>query len=138
MKKFICLLGASLLLSSASIAQGYLYNYVKGFVMGLGYNIRDEYYCDLKEGGICTTTFKFYKGSSYKIVAFSEDEDVQDVDLEIVSLSGTVLYKDSSPKDLAVVGFSPSYDRSLKVRVKNYDSDTPYYKSRVRFIIAYK
>jgi len=131
----------ALLFLSISItagAQGTVYNFVKGYGQGLGYSIKGEYHCNLKQGEACTQKLTFYKGSDYDVLAFSEDGDVQDIDVKILTSYNTTYVEDNSAKDYAEVTFSPSFTRSLTIRVKNYSSNTPYYASKIYFIVFYK
>lgn len=104
----------------------------------MGYSIGQEWNCPLKEGQYFTKTFKFDEGVNFDIVALSEDGDVRDVDMEILSPYGTPLLKDTRSDNYAEVNFTPDYTRSLTIKVKNYSSDAPNYASTVYFIVAYK
>lgn len=114
------------------------YSELKAYLKNQGYSISTEQYADLKQGETAGHTKEFYKGTSYVIVAMSEDNDVKDVDIYLNNLDGSEYLKDTDTESVAVIKFDPSFTRSMRVVVKNYRSDTPYYASRCRFIIAYK
>lgn len=138
MKKNLFALGICILLSFISKGQGITYNFIREYCIGLGYSIGQEWNSNLKQGQYFTKTFTFYSGTEYDIIALSEDEDVLDVDIEITTPSGDIYEKDTKTNAYAEVNFSPSFDRSLTIKVKNYSSRTPNYASKVYFFIAYK
>jgi hypothetical protein len=136
MKKLVILTGLLFMTAAAVHAQ------TKGEVVEatlklMGYSIGQEWNCPLKEGQYFTKTFKFDEGVNFDVIALSEDGNVQDVDMEILSPLGIPLLKDTR-SGYAEVNFTPNYTRSLTIKVKNYNSDTPNNASTMYFIVAYK
>lgn len=138
MKKSIYLSAMLVLFVSFVQAQSFRYNFYKGYFQGLGYDIGQEWHGDLKQGQYYTKTFNFNRYLEYHIVALSEDDDVEDIDMHVYTSYNSVYMKDDDESALAEVAFTPSFDRSLTIKVKNYSSSTPNYASRVYFFIAYK
>lgn len=114
------------------------YKEVLSLLESKGYSISVEQYALLEEGEEAGHTKTFYAGTSYVIVACSDDSDVNDVDVFLNNTSGTTYDQDADSADVAVVEFNPSFTREMRVNIKNYSSETPYYASRCRFVIAYK
>jgi hypothetical protein len=141
MKKFLLVAAVLISFSSISFAQsstGFTYNFIRGYCQGLGYSIGQEWNANLAQGDYFTKTFTFDEGVEYDIVALSEDNDVQDVDIQILTPSGDVYTQDTKTSAYAEVNFTPSYTRTLTIKVKNYRSRTPNYASKVYFMIAYR
>jgi hypothetical protein len=102
-----------------------------------GWKFSQTIYADLIEGQSCTWWFRtFYANREYKIVAFSEDDDVNEVSLQVQYPFGTRFLDDSDLK--ATVHFYCYSDRRLKIAITNKDSDDPNYASRCKFMIFYK
>jgi len=138
MKKLLitCVLMATV--SMAATAQTNYETY-KRTLENNGYTIAYDGYCDLSEGQTCKAFHTFYKGNDYKVVAFSNDGDVTDIDVYLYEKNGDdQIDKDADATDLAVVNFSPSYTRECKIVWKNYASNSPKTESRVRCFICYK
>jgi hypothetical protein len=139
MKKII-VLSFIILFSNYSFSQSQSARYkeLRGLLISEGYSISTEQYADLKQGGTAGYTKTFYEGTSYVIVAISDDSDVSDVDVYLRYTDGTEYSKDTDSESLAILKFNPTYTREMRVVIKNYASRTPNYASRCRFIIAYK
>ena len=138
MKKFLFVIGMLIAFASASKAQGYAYTYIRNYAQGMGYGIGQEWNCGLSQGQWFTKTFTFNAGVTYDIIALSDDGSVLDVDMEILTPSGYLYDRNNRTGKFAEVIFTPTYDRNLIIKVKNNSSETPYYASRVYFMIAYK
>ncbi|MVN23276.1 hypothetical protein [Mucilaginibacter arboris] len=103
-----------------------------------GWTVSSNRFVDLKEGESCSWWYKsFFSNHEYKIVAFSEDDDVTDIDIEVQYTDGTSYRKDDDNDDLAVVQFNCYTTKVLGVRITNYASDS-YYASRCKFIVFYR
>lgn len=137
MKKFIILTGLLFMTAAAVHAQS-KYNVIVATLKLMGYSIGQEWNCPLKEGQYFTKTFTFDEGVNFDIIALSEDGDVRDVDMEILTPGGYTYAKDTRTDNYAEVNFTPTFTRELTIRVKNYSSDAPNYASTVYFIVAYK
>jgi hypothetical protein len=111
---------------------------LKAYLISEGFSIATEQYADLKQGGTAGHNRTFYSGTSYVIVAVSDDNDVSDVDIYVNYTSGETYMKDTDPSNCAVVQFTPSFKRDMRVVIKNHTSRTPNYASRCRFIVGYK
>jgi len=142
MKKTFYFIAILISLSSFSKAQpsgtGFTYNFIRGYCIGLGYGIGQEWHSSLEQGQYFTKTFTFNRDVEYNIIALSEDLDVLDVDIQVYTDSGDIYAEDTSSDRFAEVNFTPSYTRTLTIKVKNYSSNTPNYASKVYFLIAYK
>ncbi len=103
-----------------------------------GYTISKEIYADLKEGGSAYHWKTFYSGTSYVIIAYSEDYGVQDIDIYLYDNDGKSLLVRDTERDLfAIVTYEPYVTREMKVVIKNFDSVSSYRKYNCKFIIAY-
>jgi len=80
----------------------------------------------------------FYAGLTYGILAFSDDGDVQDVDIYTYYSDGTLFMKDTSNANYAALDFVCYSNTTLKIVIKNYKTNTPDYPSVCRFFVAYK
>ncbi len=141
MKKTLFIIGLFISLATITNAKplpGVTYNSVRLLLQSYGYGIGQEWSCPLEQGEYFTKTFTFDAGVQYDIVALSEDMDVTDVDIEILTPDGYEYDKDTSTDRFAEVNFTPSYTRTLTIKVKNYSSNTPNYGSKVYFMIGYK
>lgn len=114
------------------------YKEIKALLLSEGYEVSTEQYADLAQGETAGHTKTFYEGNDYIIVAVSDDDDVSDVDIYLNYTNGDNYDKDTSVDNSAILTFSPSFTREMRVVIKNYASSTPTYQSRCRFIIAYK
>lgn len=127
-------------LSARTYAQGtsYTYNFVKGFLIGEGYSICEDKYCASAQGESCYLYRTFYSNTTYKIVAFSDDGDVTDVDLYLYYANGTEYARDADRSSLATITIAPYTSTYLEVFWKNYASNSPRYKSNVYLLVGYK
>ena len=130
---FLCLV-----VSTTAMGQSAHYRELKAYLINEGFSISTEQYADLAQGETAGHTKTFYKGTSYVIIAVSDDNDVRDVDIYLNNTNGGEYDKDTSTESYAVLKFEPSFTRDMRIVIKNYASNTPYYSSRCRFIIAYK
>jgi|GEM_PF-1975540 len=138
MKKTTTILVLLLSFFQTTHAQGERYRIAKNYYLNKGYSIGQEWYNDLKQGQYFTKSFLFKKYTEYAVVALSEDTDVQDVDIEILTAADDIYEKDTQTDALAVVNFTPSFSRNLTIKAINYRSGTPNYASRVYFFVAYR
>ena len=122
----------------AQIGTSFKYNFVKGFLEGSGYTICENQYGLLAAGETASLYRTFYPDRTYKVVAFSDDEDVTDVDVCAYNSDGTEYLKDADASSLASIVFTPYAARYLQIVWKNYATNTPRYKSTVYLIIGYK
>jgi len=138
MKKTILILVVLISLFQTTHAQGEKYRVAKNYYIKKGYSIGQEWYNDLEQGQYFTKSFSFENNAEYAVVALSEDNDVRDVDIEILTAAGDIYEKDTQVDALAIVSFTPSFTRNLTIKVLNYRSRTPDYASRVYFFVAYR
>lgn len=113
------------------------YEAYKTYYRSYGWNIGNEQYADLIQGNSAYTNMNFTAGSTYNIVACSNDNDVTDVDVYVYYPDGTLFMKDNDSSALAIVTFNCIYSQQLKIVIKNYLSRTPMYASTIRYFIAY-
>jgi hypothetical protein len=127
-------------LTSAKSLSNYSEEDIISINKAYGWKVSSVLQVDLKEGQSSYLWFKNYlAGVQYKVVAFSEDDEVTDVDLKIQYANGTLYGEDDDDSDMAIVELSPYYTRRLGVKVTNYASNRPYYQtSRCKFIIFFK
>lgn len=96
----------------------------------------DTKYANLVEDQQTTWWYRtFVHGYEYKIVAFSEDADVSDMELEVQYSDGTSFSYDVS--EWATVYIRPLTKAGvrMRIRMKNYLSDDPDYASKCNFIV---
>jgi len=137
MKKILIACALMVTANQAATAQTNYETYKKT-LEDQGYTIAEDKYCDLSEGQTCKTTHTFYHGNDYKVVAFSNDGNVTDIDVYLYDSDGDQVDKDVDATDLAVVNFSPAKSGEYKIVWKNYASNTPKTESRVRCFVVYK
>lgn len=72
------------------------------------------------------------------IVAFTEDHDVQDMDVMLCETDGTLYYQDADSSVVAVLRFALLITRRMKVVFKNYSSYDGKNGNFCRVRIGYK
>ena len=135
MKKLLFIL--TLLVVSLTTFSQTTYDTYKDVYRSYGWNIGNEQYANLIEGGKAYTYMNFTSGSTYHIVACSNDEDVTDVDVYVYLSDGTLFTKDTDSSAIAIVKFTCTYSQQVKIVITNYASRTPAYASKIRYFIAY-
>lgn len=96
-------------------------------------------WADLKEGGYTSWWSRhFYSSLEYAVVAFSDDPDVDDIDVEVRDMNDKRIAIDDDVDDVAIVTFDLDKAQNLKIKMTNYSSETPSYASRCRYLIFYK
>lgn len=104
-----------------------------------GWTLANNRYANLREGSSSSWWYRTFSSErEYRVVAFSDDEDVLDVDLEIQYADGTPYKNDEDDEDLAVVYMSPYITRQYRIRIKNYESLTPNFASKCYFMVFYR
>ncbi|PVD54274.1 hypothetical protein DC498_02530 [Terrimonas sp.] len=99
----------------------------------------DTRYAYLKESESTTpVTYTFYYGLEYAIVAYSDDTDVQDIDIQVCYPSGNVYLQDNEFDDISILKFVPPYDMNRGVKITNYSSLEKHFTSKCNFIIFYR
>jgi hypothetical protein len=137
MKKILMVLVLAIM-SVFAFSQSTKYYEVRGALIDSGWNISADQQASLVEGGSAYYYKTFYAGYQYGILAFSDDSDVQDVDIYAYYSDGTLFMKDTSIANYAILDFNCYSDTTLKIVIKNYKSNTPSYASICRFFVAYK
>lgn len=134
-KIFIPLL---LILASTTVIAQSTISEVTSYMKILGWTKGDARYANLKEDGNTSWWYRnFHYGYEYKIIAFSEDEDVIDMELEVQYADGRAF--DYNIDEWASVYVTPLSDVvSMRIRMQNFSSLTPYYASRCNFVVYYK
>lgn len=126
-----------LLISTQVFSQTYT-NEIKATIRNDGLSISKEIDIYLSEGETYSFRKTFYEDNSYLIVAFSDEYGVDDIDIFLYDEDGTLLEKDTSTDDIAVVDYSPWVSREMRVVVKNYDSSSTSKNYKCKLIIAYQ
>lgn len=103
-----------------------------------GYELSTTAVDKLSKGESYIGTKTFYGGNEYAIIAVSE-YGIEDLDIEITYGTRTITEDDDTGDEgVAIVEFYNSYDRRLKIKVKNYDSLNNYRDYDIAIIVAYK
>jgi len=113
---------------------------VEKFMKDKGWTQTDvNRWADLKEGGYTSWWSRhFYSALEYAVIAFSDDPDVEDVDVEVRDMDGDIIAEDKDSDDWGIATFTLDEAQSLKIKMTNYSSKTPSYASRCRYLIFYK
>lgn len=135
MKKFLFIL--MLLMVSLTTFSQSSYETYKNLYRSYGWNIGNEQYANLIQGNIAYTYMNFTSGSTYSIIACSNDADVTDIDVYVYLSDGTLFMKDTDASAIAIVKFTCTYSQQVKIVIKNYSSRTPNYASTIRYFIAW-
>ena len=140
MKKILLMLSITFSLTAtyARILSPTVYDAVRNYMDSRNYTVAEDRYKDMKEGESTYLYRTFVKGYTYIIYGFTDDEDVQDLDLYLYDSDGTRIKEDIETDARPVIFFTPSYTRELKIVLKNAESDTPYYASNCRFMVGFK
>jgi hypothetical protein len=103
-----------------------------------GFTIASDKYCDMKAGDYCDFTKQFSKGLEYQVYAFSDDDDVNDVDLFLYDYDGSFYSSDVTYGRSAEIDLTPLFTRTMTIRFKNANSNYPNYNSRIRVVVAFR
>ena len=99
----------------------------------------DSRYAYLKEGESTTDWYRiFYSTLEYAIVAYSDDEDVLDIDLQLNDAYGEAYIKDDEFDEFSILQFTPAYTISLGIKMTNYSSIEKYLTSKCNYTIFYR
>lgn len=138
MKKIIALLVLLVAATSTSYTQGKgKYYRVLGYIEDKGYTVSKNEYADLKKDEYANLTKEYYKGNSYLLVAFSDNDGV-DMDLYLYDDDGSLHSKDTDSDDMAVITFEPLRTRELRAKYKCTGASSSYTSYKCRLVIAYK
>jgi hypothetical protein len=139
-KIIVCLALAFIALPSFAQKTSDEYNKVVRDMKAKGWTqTADNRVAKLKEGGYTTWWNRsFYAALEYAVVAFSDDQDVEDVDVEVRDLDDDLIAKDDDVDPRAMATFTLKKERTLKIKMTNYASSTPDYASSCRYLIFYR
>ena len=137
MKRIILML-ALVIVSLTAFSQSQRYYDLKALYLSYGYTIGLEEEGYVSQGNSAFTHVVFKPGVSYSLVAMSDDLDVLDLDIYVYYASGNLYVKDDDNHRIAVVNFNLNYEHTFKIVVKNYSSNTPNYRYKVRYFVAYR
>ena len=141
MKRLICLTITSFLFFAnmqAQLVRSAAYSEIIAILKSNGWSISEERYGDARQSNTIASNKMFYASTQYLIYAFSEDDDVRDVDISLFESDGNLYASDASSSPTASLKFTTYVTREMKVVVKNYRSLSPGYASRLKFVIAYR
>lgn len=136
MKNLLIILFVSV--ASSVIGQVTKEKEVKAWLRSEGYTIATEQYANITKGNTAYYWKSFSAGTEYKVIGWSEDNDVTDIDLYIYEEDDELYASDTKVDALPEIEFELLFSRDLKVVIKNTTSSTPNYESKISFIIAYK
>lgn len=103
-----------------------------------GWTKLDTRYVYLSEGQSSATWSRYFSDYlEYAVVAYSDEEDVLDIDIEILYPSGYPYLNDTEVGSLPVLTFSPPYSGNYGIRIKNYSS-LSYLASYCKFTVFYR
>lgn len=131
MNKRLVVIAMLMLCGTLAFSQPPLQQKLKFYVqMQLGLKIRTDKTAQLKEGSSTYEFLTVQSGKSYGIIAYSEEEDVRDVDIFIYDANtGELLERDETSRNHAILEFTAKKNQKLRIIVKNFDSkrrDTAY------------
>lgn len=140
MKKTIILCFITIMAVAASGQNSAQYDKVVKMMKNKGWTQTDvNRWADLKEGGYTSWWSRhFYSSLEYAVVAFSDDPDVDDVDVEVRDMDDKRIAIDDDNSNIGMARFTLDKAQSLKIKMTNYSSETPSYASRCRYLIFYK
>ena len=143
MKKLFLFIAFILLINIGVFSQNQRYYDIRNFIVNLGYTVDENtnvWHQDLTEKNWFYNYKTYYYGKSYILVAFSQDEDVTDIDLWLCDLDGVSTFKkDTDIENIAILYFNPAETYyNMKTIVQNYKSNYPSYSSTCWLIIGYK
>jgi hypothetical protein len=99
----------------------------------------DNRVAKLKEGGYTTWWSRsFYAALEYAGGGFSDDKDVEDIDIEVRTLDNGLISKDDASDTWAIATFTLKSQETLKIKMTNHKSETPDYASSCRYLIFYR
>jgi hypothetical protein len=137
MKKIF--ISITLILSLASVfAQRAEEKEFKTLMKDLGYSWSETKSVALSEGESEYYWRSFFTGNEYAILTFSEESEVQDVDLYLYDDAGSLLKQSTSNGNFEIIEYSPLASIQVKVVIKNYDSTLESTKFKCKFMIFYK
>lgn len=137
MKRIIALLLTIACFSIGASAQT-RYDKVRQMLADKGYTIGKTESQYLSVGKNFTKTLNFEKNTEYIVVAFSDDDDVTDIDLYITKSDGEEYKRDNDRSSVSVVSFHAYEDRDLTLKITNYASNDHENRSKVWYVVGYK
>jgi len=78
----------------------------------------------LQNGSSISLTYPFEYGNDYKIIGYA-DEDVQDLDLYLLTIDGDEITKDVTTDNTPELDYTPPYSGSRTIKILNYQSSAP-------------
>jgi len=116
------------------------YDRVVAYMKSEGYTqTADNRWADIKKGGYTTWWERsYYANLTYAVVAFSDDPDVYDIDVEVRDQNDALVAEDKSKDRWATATFTLNVGATLKIKMTNEGSNNPDNLSRCRYLIFYK
>lgn len=103
-----------------------------------GYSWSTTRSANLSEGESASYSRTFYEGTSYIVIAFSENNDVRDTDVYLYGDEGEVLRKSTTSEDYDMFEFEPNYTQEMKLLIKNYDSYSSTREYKCKLMVFYR
>jgi hypothetical protein len=111
---------------------------IKVKMMNMGYTLASDDYFTLQKGETAYKMRACYDDNEYVVIAMPTETGVNDLDINVYDYDGSLYTKDNDSHAASVVRFSPSFDRTFKIQVKNYSSDRYNYGYDCRLLVFRK
>jgi hypothetical protein len=95
---------------------------IKVKMANMGYTLTSDDYFTLQRGETAYKMRTCYDDSEYVVIAMPTETGVNDLDINVYDYDGSLYTKDTDSQARSMVRFSPSFDRTFKIEVKNYSS----------------
>jgi len=102
------------------------------------YQIVNEYGISLQHGFSTGVFFEFKANYTYRVVAYSNDQEVMDMDLLLTDSSGNIIKKDAHYKRDGLLNFDITEDVEYKLVIRNFRSVNVNKQHLCHMIVARK
>ena len=126
------------LIASTVFAQKTEEKEIKSLMKDLGYSWSETRSVKLMEGQSEYYWRSFFSGNEYAVLAFSEDDNVHDIDIYLYNEEGSLIYQSKASENFDIIEFSPDMAGQVKVVIKNYDSLMTDEEYKCKFMMFYK
>jgi len=107
-------------------------------LMAADYKIVNEYGFSLQQGYSTGMFYEFKANHSYRVVVYSNDQEVLDIDLLLTDTSGNVIKKDVHYQKEGILNFDITQDVEYKLVLRNFKSQGGEKNHLCHMIVACK
>ncbi len=137
--RFYALTGLFLLVIFNGYSEGNIPdNDLRQQLLAANYQIVNEYGMSLQNGYSTGIFYEFAANYTYRVVVYSNDQEVQDMDLLLTDSAGNIIKKDAHYKRDGELNFDIAEDVEYKLVVRNFRSVNVNKQHMCHLIVARK